>query len=376
VTVPGGIYQYAMPTHVIFGPGAISHASKVAGNEDSRVLVVCSPSMRRLRIADRIMDDIGHGRAVLFDGAIPYPTPDLVDHVVEICQNGRCDVVVAVGGGSTLDLGKSVAALAPTTGRTIDYLAGDASLEAPGLPYVAVPTTAGTGSEVTPWATIWDKDARRKHSLEHQTMFPSHAIVDPELTMSLSPAMTATSGIDALTQAVEAYWSKRSQPISDLYALGAISRIMSNLEDAHKNGQPEARTAMAEGSLMSGLAFSNTKTTICHSLSYPMTALFGVSHGQAVSITLPAFLLSNAHAIRAKVPRLLEALGAGSIEDAASRIRALMTSVGLAVRLNDLGIGDREIETILDQGFYADRADNNPKPVTIQDAREILRGIR
>jgi len=188
--------------------------------------------------------------------------------------------------------------------------------------------------------------------------------------------MTATSGIDALTQAVEAYWSKRSQPISDLYALGAISRIMSNLEDAHKNGQPEARTAMAEGSLMSGLAFSNTKTTICHSLSYPMTALFGVSHGQAVSITLPAFLLSNAHAIRAKVPRLLEALGAGSIEDAASRIRALMTSVGLAVRLNDLGIGDREIETILDQGFYADRADNNPKPVTIQDAREILRGIR
>ena len=129
-------------------------------------------------------------------------------------------------------------------------------------------------------------------------MFPSHAIVDPELTMSLSPAMTAISGIDALTQAVEAYWSKRSQPISDLYALGAISRIMSNLEDAHKNGQPEARTAMAEGSLMSGLAFSNTKTTICHSLSYPMTALFGVSHGQAVSITLPAFLLSQVLALK------------------------------------------------------------------------------
>lgn len=376
MTVPDGAYRYAMPTRVIFGPGAISHASKVAGTEKSRVLVVCSPSMRRLRIADRIMDDIGHGRVILFDEAIPYPTPDLVDQVVELCQSGRCDVVVAVGGGSTLDLGKSVAALAPATGRTIDYLAGDASLEAPGLPYVAVPTTAGTGSEVTPWATIWDKDARRKHSLEHQTMFPSHAIVDPELTMSLSPAMTATSGIDALTQAVEAYWSKRSQPISDLYALGAISRIMSNLEDAHKSSLPDSRTAMAEGSLMSGLAFSNTKTTICHSLSYPMTALFGVSHGQAVSITLPAFLISNEDAIRAKVPRLLEAFGAKSIEEAADRIGTLMTSVGLFVRLSDLGIGDKEIEAILDQGFYADRADNNPKPVSIQDAREILRGIR
>jgi alcohol dehydrogenase len=376
VTVPGGIYQYAMPTRVIFGPGAISQASKVAGTEDSRVLVICSPSMRRLPIADRIVDDIGPGRVALFDEAIPYPTPDLVDQIVEFCRSGRCDVVVAVGGGSTLDLGKSVAALAPATGRTIDYLVGDASLEATGLPCVAIPTTAGTGSEVTPWATIWDKDARRKHSLEHQTMFPSHAIVDPELTMSLSPAMTATSGIDALTQAVEAYWSKRSQPISDLYALGAISRIMSNLEDAHNSGQPDARAAMAEGSLMSGLAFSNTKTTICHSLSYPMTALFGVSHGQAVSITLPAFLISNGDAIRAKLPRLLEAFGAESIEDAASRIRSLMSSVGLAVKLNDLGIGDTEIEAILDQGFYADRADNNPKPVTIEDAREILRGIR
>ena len=133
---------------------------------------------------------------------------------------------------------------------------------------------------------------------------------------------------------------------------------------------------MAEGSLMSGLAFSNTKTTICHSLSYPMTAMFGVSHGQAVSVTLPAFLIWNGNAFQARLPQLLEAFGAVSIEDAASRIRALMTNVGLSVSLNGLGIGDEEIEAVLEQGFYADRADNNPKPVAIQDAREILRSIR
>ncbi len=373
---PGGTYRYHMPTQVSFGPGAVRHVSAAAADEGSRVLVVCSPSMRRLRIADNIVDDIGAARTVLFDEAVPYPTPDLVDHVVDLCQGGQCDIVVAVGGGSTLDLGKSVAALAPGGAPTSDYLSGAAHLKGPGLPYIAVPTTAGTGSEVTRWATIWDKDARRKHSLEHPSMYANHAIVDPELTVSLSPTTTASSGMDALTQAVEAYWSKRSQPISDLYALGAIRRIMGNLEGAYEGGQLAARTKMAEGSLMSGLAFSNTKTTICHSLSYPITALFGVSHGQAVSITLPAFLLWNGDAIRARLPQLLEAFGAVSIEDAASRIRALMTNVGLSVSLNGLGIGDEEIEAVLEQGFYADRADNNPKPVAIQDAREILRSIR
>ena len=364
-----------MPTHVTFGPGAVSSVS-AAASEGSHVLVVCSPSMRRLRIADRIVDDIGTGRSVLFDEAAPYPTPELVDRVVDLCNSSECDIVVAVGGGSTLDLGKSVAALAPARVQTREHLTGDRRMAGQGLPFIAVPTTAGTGSEVTPWATIWDKEVGRKHSLEQSSMFPDYAVVDPELTMSLSQSLTASSGMDALTQAVEAYWSKRSQPISDLYALGAIRRIMGNLADACQSGSIEARTAMAEGSLMSGLAFSNTKTTICHSLSYPMTALYGVSHGQAVSVTLPAFLLWNADAISAKLPKLLEAFGAASTEDAADRIRALMTSIGLSVSLNGLGIGYDEIEAVIEQGFYADRADNNPKPVAMQDARDILRSIR
>lgn len=376
MTEPGGVYQYTMPTRVTFGPGVLSRVSAAAGAERSRVLVVCSPSMRRLGIAGRIVKDLGPGRSILFDGAVPYPTPELVDQVVEICRNGRCDAVVAVGGGSALDLGKSVAALSSGGGRTVDYLAEDARLERPGLPFVAVPTTAGTGSEVTPWATIWDKTAGRKYSLEHSSMFPTHAIIDPELAVSLSPAVTASAGMDALTQAVESYWSRMSQPISDLYALGAVSRIMGHLEDAHGSGQLDARTAMAEGSLMSGLAFSNTKTTICHSLSYPMTALFGVSHGQAVSITLPAFLLWNGDAIREKLPALLEAFAASSLEDAATRIRKLMRNLGLSVSLSEMGIGDDEIEVVLKEGFYADRADNNPKPVAMKEAREILRSIR
>ena len=129
---------------------------------------------------------------------------------------------------------------------------------------------------------------------------------------------------------------------------------------------------MAEGSLLSGLAFSNTKTTICHSLSFPMTARFGVPHGQAVSITLPGFLLWNADAIPAKMPALLQAFGARDPADAASRIRSLMADVGLGTDFRSLGLSKTGIDLVVDEGFYADRADNNPRPVGIDDARKIL----
>ena len=206
-------------------------------------------------------------------------------------------------------------------------------------------------------------------------MFARTAIVDPTLTNSLSPEQTALTGMDALTQAVEAYWSRNSQPISDAYALEAVRKISGNLRAAFSDGGLQARSAMSEGSLFSGLAFSNTKTTICHSLSYPMTARFGVPHGQAVSITLPGFLLWNAEAIAPKLPALLEAFGARDAGDAAQRIRSLMADVGLATDFRSLGLNKTAIDVVAEEGFYADRADNNPRPVRVEDAHRILHAI-
>ena len=372
-------YRYWMPTRIVFGEGALSHLPDSVGDSSSRVLVVSTGAMHRLGVLDRILELLGEDRTVVFSPVAPYPTPEVVDEAVAVCRDSGCAVVVGIGGGSAMDVAKSAAVLQANRHTTRDYLTGRAKLERPGAPFVAIPTTSGTGSEVTRWATIWDMERGHKYSLEHRWMFAETAIVDPTLTKSLSPEQTALTGMDALTQAVEAYWSRNSQPISDMYALEAMRNISGNLRAAFSDALSEtgnqARLAMSEGSLLSGLAFSNTHTTICHSLSYPMTARFGVPHGQAVSITLPGFLLWNADAIGARLPALVEALGARDADDAAQRIRSLMADVGLATDFRALGLNKSEIDLVVEEGFYADRADCNPKRVTINEAGGILRDI-
>lgn len=338
-------------------------------------MIISNRSMGRLGVIDRVQEILGSARTVVFDLVSPNPTLELIDEVVQVSRNKRCRAVVGIGGGSAMDVAKCTAILQLNHRDIAAYLTQGESLEKPGVPYIAVPTTAGSGSEVTPFATVWDMEARRKRSLEHHWMFPTTALVDPALTLTLPPYQTAATGMDALTQAIEAYWSKRSQPISDMYALRAVRQIFENLEEAYVGGGISARSAMAHASLLAGLAFSNTKTTICHSLSYPMTAHFGVSHGQAVSITLPSFLLWNADGISAKLPPLLQAIGSSCAEDAAGRIRRLMERIGLATDFHTLGLSKNDVDLVLAEGFYADRAENNPKPVSVEDARSILYNI-
>lgn len=366
-------FEYQMPTRIVFGEGSLSRLKEVVGEPKSRVLVISgAESMRRAGVLDRIVQMLGEDCTVLYEGVASNPTPDIVDQAVDVFRREKCDVVIGIGGGSAIDVAKCVAILQDNPYKTWEYLRKESTLENPGAPCIAIPTTAGTGSEVTPWATIWDMEGLRKYSLEHHWMWPEVALIDPALAITLPPHQTALTGMDALTQAVEAYWSSKSQPISDMCALAAVRAIVGNLELACKNGEIRYRSAMAHGSLLAGLAFSNTKTTICHSLSYPMTAHFGIPHGQAVSITLAPFLVWNADAISVKLQPLLEAMDADSPEAAGSLIQRLMTNIGLATRFESLGLRSSDIDLILENGFYADRADNNPRPVTYEDIRTIL----
>ncbi len=369
------VFGYRMPTRIVFGIGALDALRDLLGDLDSPVLLVSIASMQRAGVVDRVRRLLGDTGTVLSEPVTPNPSPETVDAAVGAFRDGGCGAVVGLGGGSALDVAKCVAILAGGSKSVTSFLSGGAVLKPREIRFVAIPTTAGTGSEVTPWATIWDGQANRKRSLEHQSMFPTAAIVDPTLTSTLPPYQTAASGMDALTQAVEAYWSKRSQPISDMYALAAVGKICGSLEAACTDGGLVSRSELAEGSLLSGMAFSNTKTTICHSLSYPMTTRFGVAHGQAVSITLGPFLTWNAEAISAKLDPLLAAIGAKTVGAAVDRIRSLMSNIGLATTFADLGLTETDVELILEEGFYADRADNNPTPISADDARTVLSGI-
>jgi alcohol dehydrogenase class IV len=238
---------------------------------------------------------------------------------------------------------------------------------------VFVPTTAGTGSEVTRWATMWDFETRRKYSLEGYGMYPTHAVIDPTLTLTLPPLYTATTGVDALSHAMEAFWNRNANPISDVYALEAVRRICDALPRVMAEPDSlERRSEMLFASLLAGLAFSNTKTAAAHSLSYPMTLHFGVVHGQASGITLPALLRYNGEASLARMTQLAQATGGNSVESGARRIEVLLQRVGLKHRLSELGIDRKGIEVCVREGYTPDRAGHNIRDLDADGLREVL----
>ena len=269
-----------------------------------------------------------------------------------------------------------MAILLKNPGTLDEYLKGKRKIMHRGIPLIAIPTTAGTASEVTSWATIWDMEKKNKYSLAHKWMFPEYAIVDPALTVSMSPSLTAMTGMDALTHAIESCWSINSQPISDVFALRAIRLIRNNIQKAcDEPGDMTARTNMALASLFAGLAFNNTKTAACHSLSYPMTFHFGIPHGLAVSITLKEVIKYNDRIVPEKVKQIVEEFGESSVEGFIKAIGELMVSIGLPTKLRDLKLREEDLNVLIKDSINPERMKNNPANLTEVDIRTILKNV-
>jgi len=370
-------HSYSMPTRVRFGEGVRSLLPSLASvAKASRIAFFAgTSSLKHGGHREEILKSLSGKEIFSFEDIHAEPAPGDLLRFVRDVRGHQCDCVIAVGGGSVLDTGKTVALLAmqPDVPPLPQMLPEHCT---PPLPVVAIPTTSGTGSEVTPFAVFWDRKAMKKHSFFHSALYPEEALVDPELTYSMPLAVTASTGMDAFTQACEAYWNRDANPLSDEYALMAIARIIDVLPNAVKNGaDKEARREMALGSLMAGLAFSNTRTTACHSISYPLTLRFGVPHGLAVGVMLPSVLLLNASVTPERGRRFFHALGVSSVEEAADRIRKMMKTCGLPVTLKDLGITEKEIDVIVSEGFAPERMGNNPYVFTADSLQKMLLSI-
>ena len=288
------------------------------------------------------------------------------------------DLIVAVGGGSVLDVGKCIATLHGRAFASAAELAGyilQGSYAEPGIPWVALPTTAGTGSEVTPWATVWDRAGRRKLSMNNPENFARLALLDPLLTVSQPRGLTVSSALDAVCHATEAYWAKNTNPVSRIFALQAIRQIAVTLPVllAEKEA-PELRLALARASLYAGLAFSNTRTTICHSLSYPLTAGYHIPHGVAAVLSLASFLRINQPAIAA-FPALLQAFQQPDTAGVQQWLTAMLQQGSFGCRLRDFGVARSDFADIIQHAFTKGRADNNPVLVTEKQLREVLEEI-
>lgn len=371
-------FTWLSPTRIVFGTGELARlpavVDEVAGPGARVLLVTGRGSLRAQGVLDRVLEALGPGRVTLFDRTPPFPSPAVVDEAVAACRRASPDVVLAIGGGSALDVAKVAAILVTHDGSAREYATREKPLERPGLPVVAVPTTSGSSSEVTPFAALWDVEAKRSMHLASPLMFPRVALVDPGLAMAMPPHLAAVTGMDAFTSAFESYWSVEAQPMTDALNLEVIRLFAASLERSCRDGDPEARSSCALGATVSGIAYTNCRPNVCHAVGSPLTLYWDAAHGQAVGITLPAFLRWNAPAIAAKLPALWQALGVRDLDEATTRLTHLMARCGLETRLSGLGVGPGDVETLVEHMRW-DRVAVLPRPLTRDDARAIFREL-
>ncbi len=342
--------NYHNPVHSVYGAGALLSLPKLL--EGRRAALVTFPEARALGLLDRLEAVLGDALACTLDQTRPNPDVAELAETYEWFWRTHADVevIVAVGGGSAIDTAKALM-VADDHGRFVDLVAGLAG-ERPFVAtrhktLIAVPTTAGTGSEVTPWATIWDRERQKKYSLHLPQTWPTYAVIDPELMLSLPAAVTLQSGLDALSHALEAIWNVNANPMSDTFAVAAVQdtlevlpQLMARLDDV------ELRGRMALAALKAGMAFSNTKTALAHSISYEMTLRYGLPHGIACSFPLPMVL---ARAIGRRPDRdavLAQALRM-PLAEAPALLAAFIESLGVKTRFADYGVGEDEAREML-----------------------------
>jgi len=355
-------WEFQLPTKIIFGRGSLSRVWEHV--DKKKVLLVTGRSSFREQVVRRIRKQLSNVELTIYDKVEPNPTHQNVDDGVGAVEKDGCELVIALGGGSVIDAAKLIACIAVNPGKASDYAFKGRKIERKGLPLIAIPTTAGTGSEVTPFVVISDREKKLKVPVRNKYLFPKVAVIDPELTASMSAELTANTGADALAHALEALWSKKEQPITDYLALRAAKIIFENLKKACEEPQNmEVREEMSLASLIGGMAISNAVIGPSHAISYPLTVHFGVAHGNACSITLPEVMEFNAlHS--EKINRITQLYGP-------ERLRELFREVGLKMRLSEFGIRKEDIGLIAD-GVVTSTLENNLVEMRKEDIVEIL----
>jgi hypothetical protein len=334
-------WHYHNPVDVRFGPGALGYLGAYTAGRS--VTLVTFPEAKGLGLTARVRAILGTALVQVIDRTEPNPDVASLAELYRAFWTGPAagEVIVAVGGGSVIDTAKTL--MVGTEDASFEALV---ALLAAGRPFephrvkplIAVPTTAGTGSEVTPWATVWDKGASRKYSLHLPQTWPQAAIVDPDLTASLPAGPTLAAGLDALSHALESIWNVNANPVSDTHAVAAARAVLATLPELMQDLNSRAlRTRMSQAALQAGLAFSNTKTALAHSISYEMTLQHGLPHGIACSFTLP-MVLGRAIGIDAGRDAVLARIFGEDLAAAPARLTRFLEDLGVSTRFASYGV--------------------------------------
>ena len=372
--------QYYNPVKTIQGAGCLNRLPTLLDEmklKNKRVLILAwnEKALEHPVFAEfQQMEQPFSFHSVVFTAS--NPTVEQLFQIYRETRQFAPDVVVAIGGGSIMDVGKSLCCLYGkeiTNEDALRKLIQSKEYGHPTARWIGVPTTAGTGSEVTCWATVWDPNQDAKRSVESHENYTYAALVDPQLAERIPLKLAVSSALDAAAHAVESYWANGTNCVSRALALQAIRLIMEHMEDLLSN-KPGAHDAMAQGSMLAGLAFSNTKTTACHSISYPLTMHYSIPHGAAVSMLLAPVLEMNASCVE-EMPELLKALGVTDAKMLKERISGFLTRSGQPATLQGWGVKREDLPHLAELGMTKGRADNNPVELTSQNITAILNAI-
>jgi alcohol dehydrogenase class IV len=378
-------FEFATATRIVFGQGAIKEAAPIAASFGRRALIVVGSTSDQ---ATTLINQLGaQGVAAMTFSVAGEPSIETVQAGMQVAREHNCDVVIGLGGGSAIDTGKAIAALMTNPGDPLGYLeviGRGLPLKQLPLPYLAIPTTAGTGSEVTRNAVLASHEHHVKVSLRSPLMLPRVAIIDPELTYSLPPAITASTGLDALTQLIEPYTCNAPNPLVDAICCDGMQRAARSLKRAYQDGSDvAAREDMSIAALFGGLALANARLGAVHGFAGPFGGLFPVPHGMICARLLPFVVEANVRALQtrnpqspilqryAEVAQLLTGRSTAGASDAIGWLHQLCADLNVAP-LSQFGFTPHDIPLVVAQAQKASSMKGNPIALTEEELQRIL----
>lgn len=377
-------FRYEIPTAIEFGNGVIKDLAKhVKSLGGTKVLVVGDPGVVQAGVVDKLAKPLEDNRIpyVTFSEIEPDPAIQSVEKGLQLAREEGCDLVVGVGGGSSLDTAKAIGLMITNSGHIRDYVGIDL-VPNQAAPVIAVPTTAGTGSELTIWSVLSDKEAKAKISVGSIYNMPTLALCDPGLTTTLPPHITAATGMDALTHALESYVNKVTQPISEGMSVQSMKMIAKHLRLAVVQGENvEARSQMLLASLIAAMAFNSTRLGLAHALAIPLGAHFKIPHGVVNAILLPEVMQYNIVGNVDKFAEIASIFGERTDHltprEAAERsviaIRQLKKDIGITQTLSDFGLEEEHLDMIAEEAMLSGNVPVNPVKPTLEDLKNICR---
>ena len=368
-------FSFELPTRIEYGVGSTKNLVDFVNELGARkVLLITDRGIEASGILPALCDRLKTAdlEVDVFSDVEPNPKDHNVHAGAEMARGMQADCLVAVGGGSPIDCAKSIAVLATHEGKVRDYEGRD-KITGNVLPLIAIPTTAGTGSEVTFSSVITDSEERFKFTVKHASIAPKIALLDPEMTLTMPPGLTAATGMDALTHAIEGYTARVSEPLADAAALYAIELVVKYLKTAVREGSNmEARAGMLLGSLLAGIAFSHSDVGSVHCIAEALGGKYDTAHGVCNAVVLPAVMKYNMDYCRERYARIASAMGISyeSPEEGAQRAVAAVKQLAVDVELpsfSSFGVRESDIEELANNSFVNGSNVDNPRPMGKDD---------